>query len=117
VSRTVEHVPEFFAEVYVSDGAGARTLPRIDDVSRAAAALAAEGTPVRLVRQIHVPDEETCFFLFEAPSLDQVLEVTARCGLRIDSVVGAVSRPSESDPAWTPRQSRRVPVSTTQENP
>ena len=84
-------MPEFLAEVYVSDRPGVPTLPRVDDLSRAAAAVAADGVAVHLIRQIHVPEEETCFLLFEAPSEDQFLDVAARCGLRIDNVVGAVS--------------------------
>jgi hypothetical protein len=98
-------VPEFLAEVYVSDRSGAPTLPRIDEVSRAAAALSDHGAPVHLVRQIHVPEEETCFLLFEAPSEDQFLDVAARCGLRIDNVVGVVSgrcAPALSSPARPP---------------
>jgi hypothetical protein len=38
----------------------------------AAEALALEGVPIRYVRTTYVPDDETCFHLFEAASTDIV---------------------------------------------
>jgi hypothetical protein len=75
-------VPEFLVELYVpqSDLAGmelgaARTR-------HAAAELTLEGTPVRFVRSIFVPDDETCFFLCEAASIEAVCETARRADLR-----------------------------------
>jgi len=58
-----------------------------DSVSRAAQrarlaadALSNEGTPVRYLRSMYVKEDETCFLLFEAESVDVVREV-ARCAL------------------------------------
>ncbi len=104
-------MPEFLAEVYVSDRSAAAGLPGVDDVHRAAEGLVTGSTPVRLVRQIHVAEEETCFLLFEAPSKELVLDAADRCGLRIDRIVGAVSVP----PARSAHAKVRVP--TTQEEP
>ena len=68
------------------------------DVSAAAEQLTNEGTPVRLVRSILVPEDETCFYLFQSETGDvAVREVAARAGLQIDRVVKAESewhRPS-----------------------
>ncbi len=81
---------EFLAELY---------LPRLrageldDAAARARAAAAAmrrDGTPVRYVRSLFVPEDETCFFLFEAPSAEAVAEASRRAGIAVERVVEAV---------------------------
>ena len=57
---------------------------------RAAAELERAGTPVRYVRSIFVPADETCFHLFEAPSADTVREASERAGLSPQRIVEAV---------------------------
>jgi len=100
-------VPEFLAEVYVSSGPGNPAGPSLDEVSLAADLMTRDGIPVRLSRFIYVPQDETCFYLFEAQSGDAVAETALRCGLRVDRVTEAVSgvtgRESRVDPsAGTP---------------
>jgi Protein of unknown function (DUF4242) len=78
---------EFLLEVYAT-----RTDPcALDEAARRAQAaadlLASEGTTVRYVRSIFVPDDETCFHLYEADSAGMVREVARRAGLSIDRVV------------------------------
>lgn len=63
----------YLVEAYVSQSGS----PSLEDVSRALQA-ASEGTAVRYVRSILVPGDETFFHLFEGPSVDDVLEVTAQ---------------------------------------
>ena len=49
-----------------------------EDGERARAAaelLAGSGTPVRLIRSIFVPEDETCFLLFDSPSASAVRAV------------------------------------------
>ena len=78
---------EYLVELYVScaDAGGvARATTR---AKRAARDLTAAGTSVRFVRSIVVPAEETCLFLFEAPSIDDVRAAGRRAALRIDHVV------------------------------
>jgi len=84
-------VSEFLVEVYVSRVAGAQTVPRPTDVSAAAEQLTREGTPVRLVRSIFVPEDETCFYLFEAQTNEAVREVATRAGLCFARVVEAAA--------------------------
>lgn len=108
-------MPEFLAEVYVSDPSHPSSVPGTDDVRRAASALSTDDAPVRLIRQIHVPEEETCFYLFEAPSPGLVLEVAARSGLRVDNVVGAVSGPFAPMPSRALRKPSRVRVTSNKE--
>ena len=68
----------FLAETYLPASTSS------DDVERsaleAAAAITAEGTPIRFLRTILVPEDETCFFVFEAASAMAVQEVARRAG-------------------------------------
>lgn len=61
------------------------------EARRAARELAAGGRTVRLVRSIYVPDEETCFQLYEADSVELVREAATRAALPFDRVSEAVS--------------------------
>jgi hypothetical protein len=72
---------KFLLEVYVAalGGDDAEGLGR--RVRAAAEALSAEGRPVRCVQTILVPEDETCFFLFEAASAHDVREAADRAGL------------------------------------
>jgi len=84
-------VDEFIAELYVSrvDAAGAEGLSR--RVGAAAEELTREGTPVRYLRSIFVPDDETCFVLCEATSARAVCETAARASLRFARITQAVT--------------------------
>lgn len=81
---------EFLVELYVS-----RTEPLAAEQGAARARLVAEeltreGTPVRYLRSIFVPEDETCFYLYEAASADAVRTATERAALPIERVVEAV---------------------------
>jgi muconolactone delta-isomerase len=41
-----------------------------------------EGVPVRFLRSIFLPEDDACFFLFEAPTREAVREAVTRAGLR-----------------------------------
>ena len=59
--------------------------------------LTAEGTPVRFLRSIFVPDEDSCFLLYAAASADAVGEAGRRAALaveRIDTAVGVDRAPT-----------------------
>jgi hypothetical protein len=57
---------------------------------RAATELERAGTPVRYLRSIFVPGDETCFHLFEASSAEIVRETSERAGLSPQRIVEAV---------------------------
>ncbi len=84
---------EFLVELYVSREhtraveAGARRA------EAAAKELTREGTPVRYLRSIFVPEDETCFYLYEADSGDAVREAARRAGLPFDRIAEAVAEP------------------------
>jgi hypothetical protein len=96
---------EFLAESFVPRAQATAAAPGLEDLSRAAAQLTHEGTKVRLKRSIVVPEEETCFYLFEAVSEDAVREAAARSGLRFERIGKAVSGwPDEPKPLDMHRQ-------------
>jgi hypothetical protein len=77
-------MPEFLVELYVSR-AEAETVELTSERARAAAAqLTGEGTSVHYLRSIYVPEDETCFHLFEGSSADAVREAARRAGLRVE---------------------------------
>ena len=78
---------EFLVELYISCTESNGVESRAERAQRAAAELTAAGTPVRFVRSIYVPTEETCLFLFEAASIDGVREAAHRAALPFDHVV------------------------------
>jgi hypothetical protein len=85
-------VAEFLLEVYMSRADGATEL---DDgagrAHRAAEELLGEGTPVRLLRAIFVPEDETCFYLYEAASADAVREAAERAVLPFERIAETVA--------------------------
>jgi len=84
---------EYLLELYVarSDAAGAEK--RGEQARRAAEQLAREGTPVRYLRSIFVPEDETCFYLYEAASADAVREAALRAQLACERVIEAIWQP------------------------
>jgi ubiquinone/menaquinone biosynthesis C-methylase UbiE len=102
---------EFLVELYVS-GAGADGADRETRRTRcAAAALTAEGRPVRLLRSIFVPEDETCFLLVEADTAEAVQEAATRAAVPFERVLTtAVDRTTdetkESDMSTTAPMAR-----------
>jgi Protein of unknown function (DUF4242) len=79
----------FLAELYVPDrGNGARAALAAR-ANAAAEELTREGIPIRFVRSVFVPRDETCFCFFEAPSADSVRKAVARAALDGDVVLEA----------------------------
>ena len=81
---------EFIVELYVS-------RRDLDSVRRGAARartaaedLAREGTAVRYVRSLFVPEDETCFYVYEATKAADVREAAHRAALAFDRVTEAI---------------------------
>ena len=90
--------------MYVSRAEPSGGAPRTSDVSQVAEQITREGRPVRLLRSIAVPEEETCFYLFQAQTADVVREAATRAGLRFERIVEATedeARQPISNPATT----------------
>jgi hypothetical protein len=90
---------EFLVELYVSKTNCAAVRVEAERLTRAAAELTAEGTPVRLLQSIVVPEDETCFLLVEAATAENVRETARRAALRVERVV------ETADEAITPERS------------
>jgi hypothetical protein len=87
-------MPEFLVELYVSrtDVAGVergaqRARLAAEQVTRA-------GTPVRYLRSMFVPGDETCLLLYEAVSADAVRTAARRAALPFDRVAEVVAESS-----------------------
>jgi hypothetical protein len=61
-------VPSYLVETFLPRGAAGERAARERRAHSAAEELTHKGTRVRLDRTIHVPEDEICFFVFEAPS-------------------------------------------------
>lgn len=83
-------MPRFLVEAYLprSKAVDARAAGRL---ARAAAQeLMREGMPVRYVRTTFLPNDETCFHVFEAPTVEAVSEICQRAGIGSGRIVQAV---------------------------
>jgi hypothetical protein len=89
VGSAKTEVQGYVVECYVSK-AKCDEFPAIRARARAAArAMTREGTTVRYVRSILIPEDETCFHVFEGPSADVIGEVSRRAALSYDRIVEA----------------------------
>jgi hypothetical protein len=94
--RSVGHVTQFLVEFYVSR-ADSESVDRAAACTRlvagrlAAGELTRQGTPVRCVRSTFVPEDETCFFLYEATSADAVRDAALRAALPFERVAQAIA--------------------------
>lgn len=89
-------VSEFLVETYAPCASAA---PCVEDVSVAAARMSERGDQVSFVQAIFVPEDETCFYLYQSPSVDAVREAVARAGLRSERIVAAISFAAADRPA------------------
>jgi hypothetical protein len=84
-------MPSYLVETFVARGdAGARAA-RERRARAAAAVLTQDGTEIRFKSSIHVPEDEVCFFVFDAPSGRDAALAAQRAGLDPFRVVEAVT--------------------------
>ena len=87
--RTVECVRQYLVETYVASGTV--DLPGTTARAREAAEkLSRPGEAVRHLRSILLPEDETCFHLFEGESLQAVERVSEAAGLGRGRIVEAI---------------------------
>jgi hypothetical protein len=81
----------YLVELYAQKSA-AREIASATARARAAAGGAGRNTgPVRCLRSIFVPEDETWFLLYEGPTIDAVRDAVERAGLTCARVVAAVA--------------------------
>ena len=108
-------MPEFVAETYTPRDAPGTSAgaPSAGDLARAAEQASGPGAPVQFLGVIAVPEEETCFWLYQAPTADAVRAAMAAAGLRPERVTPAVTlRPPDCAPGPAPstRHTTRPPA-------
>jgi hypothetical protein len=88
-------MPSYLVETYLARGHAGEREARERRARTAAQELTREHARVRFERSIHVPEDELCFFVFDAPSGSDAALVAQRAGLDPIRVVEAVSSGDE----------------------
>jgi hypothetical protein len=88
-------VPSYLVETYLALSQAQEREARERQARSAAAALTQGTTRVRFDRSIHVPEDEICFYVFDAPSARDATEAAKLAGLDPIRVVEAVSSRKE----------------------
>jgi hypothetical protein len=87
-------VPSYLVETYLARGLPGERVSR-EQRARSAAEELTESMVVRFEGSIHVPEDEICFFVFDAPSSRDAALVAHHAGLDPLRVVEAVSSREE----------------------
>ena len=88
-------MPSYLVETYLARGHHGERAARELRARSAAEELTQGTTRVRFDRSIHVPEDEICFFVFDAPSGRDAALVAQQAGLEPIRVVEAVSSEKE----------------------
>ncbi len=88
-------MPSYLVETFLPRGAAGERTARERRARSAAEELTRQGTRVRFDRTIHVPEDEICFFVFDAQSGREAALVAQRAALDPLRVVEAVSSGKE----------------------
>jgi Protein of unknown function (DUF4242) len=83
-------MPSYLAEVYLPRSRAHELRATARRACAAAAELSREGVPIRYIRTTYLPDDETCFHHFEAPTPAAVEEATRRAALGRVRIVPAI---------------------------
>ncbi len=90
-------MPSYLVETYLARGQGGERAARERRARSAAEELTRAATRVRFDRSIHVPEDEICFFVFDAPSGRDAALAAQRAELDPFRVVEAVSSGNEKE--------------------
>jgi hypothetical protein len=81
---------KYIVEAYVPTSQSASLGDRDVRLRAAAEEMAAEGTGIRYLNTLLIPEEEICFFVFEASSPEYVAEVSRRAEIGYERIVRAL---------------------------
>jgi hypothetical protein len=84
-------VSEYVVESYFS-GDPANVTPPVDELALAAQRMAGEGVQVWFVSATFLLEDEICFYLYEAASVDAVRDAVTRAHLDFERITQVVSR-------------------------
>lgn len=84
-------MPSYLVETYLARGSAGERASRERRARSAADALTRERLRIRFERSIHLPEDEICFFLFDAPTGTDAVLAAECAGLEPVRVVEAVS--------------------------
>jgi hypothetical protein len=82
-------VPQYLVEVYHSKTRPDEALLAAERARAAAEEIARDRMAVRYVRSHFLHEDETCLYLYEAPSAGEVREACRRAGIAVDRIVEA----------------------------
>ncbi len=88
-------MPSYLVETYIARGRASELPARERRAHSAAEELTQGTTRVSFDRSIHVPEDEICFYVFDAPSAREAEVAAQRAGLDPIRVVEAVSSGKE----------------------
>ena len=88
-------MPSYLVETYIARGDAEGRAARERRARSAAEELTRQGTRVRFDRVIHVPEDEICFFVFDAPTGSDAALAAQRAELGPLRVVEAISSGEE----------------------
>ena len=86
----------YLVEAYMSRADGER-LPW-NEVWLTAEQVSVDGREVHLIKTMFVPEDEICFYLFEADSWAYVMETAFRTGIQIERFMNAVTESGVDQP-------------------
>jgi hypothetical protein len=89
-------VPSYLLESFLSRSVARERTARERRARSAAEELTRRGTRVRFDHIIHVPEDEICFYVFEAPSARDAVLAAELAGIEPIRVVKAVSSGEET---------------------
>jgi hypothetical protein len=88
-------MPSYLVETFLQRGSAGERTARERRARSAAEELTRKGTRVRFDHTIHVPEDEICFFVFDAPSSTDVALAAQLAELGPLRVVEAISSGKE----------------------
>ena len=89
-------MPSYLVETFLARGSAGEKTARERRARSSAEELTREGTRVRFQGSIHVPEDEICFFTFDAPSGRDAALVAQRARLDPFRIVGAIPSRKEN---------------------
>ena len=88
-------MPSYLVETYLARGQARERAARERRARSATEELTGGATRVRFDRSIHIPEDEICFYIFDAPSARHAADAAERAGLDPIRIVEAISSGKE----------------------